>query len=157
MAKALKVTKEDGTIHIVPISNKASLTHQNNLRPANRKWTLEEIDEKDAQNLPWKDKEFVPASAKAVVDAKNAEIAELLRKLAEAEAKAKNGSNDGGENAPEDEQPKPNLSTSVNATEAIAVIGTLATVEEVNAYINGDSRATVVKAANAKIAELETK
>lgn len=155
MAKVLKVTKEDGTIHIVPISNKTSLTHQNNLRPANRKWTLEEIDEKDAQNLPWKDKEFVPASAKAVVDAKNAEIAELQKKLAEAEAKAKaNGGSEGTEgNGSGDE----NLSTSVNATEAIAVIGTLATVEEVNAYINGDSRATVVKAANAKIAELETK
>ena len=153
MSKVLKVTKDDGTIHIVPISNKSSLMHQNNLRPANRKWTLEEIDEKDAQNLPWKDKEFVPASAKAVVDAKNAEIAELQRKLAEAEAKAKGSSEGTYQNGSGDEK----LSTAVNATDAIAVIGTLATVEEINAYINGDSRATVVKAANAKIAELESK
>lgn len=145
----LKVTKDDGTIHIVEKSIESQIKAQNNLRPSNRKWTIEEVSEEEAKNQPWKETNFVPAAAKAVVAEKDAKIAELQKKLAEAEAKA--NANPADSNAGNDEK----FATGVNATDAIAVIGTMQTVEEVNTYLNGDTRATVVKAANAKIAELE--
>lgn len=146
----LKVTKDDGTIHIVEKSIESQIKAQNNLRPSNRKWTIEEVSEEEAKNQPWKETNFVPAAAKAVVAEKDAQIAELQKKLAEAEAKANGGASTEG---PLGKETK--FATDANATDAIAVIATLQTVEEVNTYLNGDTRATVVKAANAKIAELE--
>lgn len=145
----LKVTKDDSTIHIVEKSIESQIKAQNNLRPSNRKWTIEEVSEEEAKNQPWKETNFVPAAAKAVVAEKDAQIAELQKKLAEAEAKA--NANPADPNAGNDEK----FATGVNATDAIAVIATLQTVEQVNTYLNGDTRATVVKSANAKIAELE--
>lgn len=60
MAKVLKITKPDKTIHVVPVTHKAFYQHQNKviLGPSEQ-WTLEEIDEEAAKDLPLIDESFV--------------------------------------------------------------------------------------------------
>jgi peptidoglycan hydrolase CwlO-like protein len=97
MAKVLKVTKSDKTTHIVPLANKPALLKYNSLLPAGQKWKFEEIDEKEAKNVPFIDESFVTAGEAQVkvgelqdaVAAREAKIKELEEKMAEMEAAQK--------------------------------------------------------------------
>lgn len=111
MATVLKITKPDRSIHIVPIANKAATLRYNNRLPAELKWKIEEIDEKEADKLPGFDKDYIPMSEaqsklpqlEKLVDEKDKKIAELLAKLEELEEQeAKAGSSD--EDSDDDEQ-----------------------------------------------------
>lgn len=90
MATVLKITKSDKTVHTVPVTNKAFYLGYNNRLPADQKWKIEEIDEKEAKNLPFVDDRHVtPADAvtkaqelQTVVADKDAEIERLKAQLA---------------------------------------------------------------------------
>lgn len=83
MAKVLKITKTDKTTHIVPLSNKAALLKYNSLLPDSQKWKFEEIDEKEAKNVPFIDESYVTAGEAQV------KVSELQDAMAEKEAKIK--------------------------------------------------------------------
>jgi FMN-dependent NADH-azoreductase len=90
MAKVLVIRKTDKTIHKVPLSNKASLMAYNNLQPEGKKWKFEEMDEAEAEKLPFIDESYVTAAEaqdkakelELAVEEKDALIAELNAKLA---------------------------------------------------------------------------
>lgn len=89
MAKVLKITKADKTIHVVPITNKSFYQGWNHRQPAAKHVQLEEIDEKDAKDLPFIDETAVtPLEAvqeskklKDVVAAQDNYIKELEARL----------------------------------------------------------------------------
>lgn len=97
MGKVLKITQPNGVNNIAPLSNKAFWLSHNKRLPDGKKVTIVEIDEKDAANTPYIDKDFVaPADAKQKLNAlqnesknKDAEIEELKAKLAAYEAAKK--------------------------------------------------------------------
>jgi hypothetical protein len=146
MAKVLKITRQDKTIHIAPLSNKAFLTSFNNRQPAEKRMKIEEVDEEDAKNLPYIDEAYVSAAdaqkkvsdlTKEVSD-KDAEIAKLKEMLANSNA----GEGEGG-------------TGKKTAVEVIALINAVTKPEDIIALIEGDTRATVNKAAEEKIAKLK--
>lgn len=121
MATVLKITKPDRSIHIVPLANKAATLRYNNRLPAELKWKIEEIDEKEADKLPGFDKDYIPMreaqnklpQLQQLVDEKDKKIAELLAKLEEHEAKAGTGefdSDDDDDETNEEEQIKKSAS-----------------------------------------------
>jgi len=96
MAKVLVIRKTDKTIHKVPLENKAALMAYSNRLPAGQKWSFEEMDEKEADKLPFIDDSYV-AAADAVskvktlegeLNEKDEKIKELLAQLAEKESGA---------------------------------------------------------------------
>jgi len=111
MATVLKITKPDRSIHIVPLANKAATLRYNNRLPAELKWKIEEIDEKEADKLPGFDKDYIPMSEaqsklpqlEKLVSEKDRKIAELLAKLEEHEAKAGSSDEDSDDDEQEDE------------------------------------------------------
>lgn len=127
MATVLKITKPDRSIHIVPLANKAATLRYNNRLPAELKWKIEEIDQKEADKLPGFDKDYIPmreAQSKLpqlekLVSEKDRKIAELMAKLEEHESKAEEDDNDDEaqededseilSESNEDEQPKPEV------------------------------------------------
>lgn len=144
MAKVLVIRKTDKTIHKVPLSNAASLKSYSNRLPIGQRWTFEEMEEEEANKLPFIDKSYItPGEAQSLVkdlDAKNIEkdarIAELEKKLAELNAGAKK------------DAPK-------TAADIIAAINEATTADDVNALISEDeTRTTVIAARDKKLAEL---
>lgn len=60
MAKVLKITKPDKSIHVVPVTHKAFYQHQNKaILPPDQQWSIEEIDEEAAKDLPLIDESYV--------------------------------------------------------------------------------------------------
>lgn len=112
MATVLKITKPDRSIHIVPLANKAATLRYNNRLPAELKWKIEEIDEKEALSLPGFDKDYIPMreaqnklpQLQRLVDEKDKKIAELLAKLEEHEAKAGTGEFDSDDDETNEEE-----------------------------------------------------
>jgi hypothetical protein len=151
MAKVLKITKTDKTIHVVPMTNKAFYQAFNNRQPADKRWKLEEIDEKDAKDLPFIDDTHVTPAEAVVKNQKlqneNEAMAERIRAL-EAQiaanskqapdAKLPNGS---GQN------PSTTTPPQKTALEVIALINAASEVAQVEALIAGDERKTVLDAA----------
>jgi hypothetical protein len=96
MAKVLVIRKTDKTIHKVNMQNKATLQAFNNRLPAGQKWTFEEMEEEEADKLPFIDDAYVTAGEaqnKVGVltqegEVKDARIAELEAKLAALSASA---------------------------------------------------------------------
>ncbi len=84
MAKVLKVTKPDKTVHVVPIANKDFYLHLNNrIFAGGPQMKLEEIDEKEAENLPFFDEKYVTGTeAQSRVSELEKEI-ERLKQAAE--------------------------------------------------------------------------
>ncbi len=81
MAKVLKVTKADKTVHVVPISNKTFYQHMNNrILSVGQQMKLEEIDEKEAKDLPYFDENYVTGA-----EAQD-KVSELKQRIAELEA-----------------------------------------------------------------------
>ncbi len=143
MAKVLKITKPDKTIHVVPITNKGFYQSFNRRQKADKKWKVEEIDEKDAKDLPFVDESHVsPMEAVKKLDDANARIAELEALLAE------KGADNTGNPAPVVE---------LKAADKIELIKVATTADQVNEILGTDGRATVVAAATKRIAELEAK
>lgn len=99
MAKILVVTKPDKTTHKLPLSNKAAILRHNNLLDKAEQWKVEEMEEKEAEKVPFIDESYVTAGeALLQLDEKEKTIKDLEAKLAllqgdlekkEAEAKAK--------------------------------------------------------------------
>lgn len=135
MAKVLKVTKADKTVHVTPIANKNTYLHMNNkILSKDQQMKLEEIDEKDAKNLDYIDENYVTGTE---AQQKNVELQKEIDAL-----KAQLASHS--------KAPAPH-----KADELIAAIEKAATVEEVNTIFNGDARVTVQQAAAKRLAELK--
>ena len=134
--KVLVVRKTDKTIHVVPLSNKATLMSLNNRSKLG--WTIEEMDEDEAAKLPFIDENYVtPAEAQkivvkmeATISEKDAEIEKLKALLAEKEG--------GGSGKKE------------NVGVVVEKINLATTAEEVDKIVGDDDRAGVLKAAEAK-------
>lgn len=141
MAKVLKITKSDKTIHVVPLTNKAFYQGYIRRLPADKKWTMEVVNESEVVNHPFIDESFVTpleGATKAkelqkVLSEKDAEIESLKALLA-----AQNNI----------DAPKK------TAAEVIELIAAATTVEQVQALSKDDDRATVKKAAEKRIDEL---
>jgi hypothetical protein len=131
MAKVLVVRKPDGTIHQIPIANKAKIMGYNNKLSKRDQWQLEEMDEEKAKKLPYIDKSYTPTTnADATIKAKDDKIKELEAKLAALKNNA----------APE------------TANDKIARINAATAAEDVTAILGDDDRKTVKEAADKKIA-----
>lgn len=89
MAKVLKITKADKTIHVIPITNRSFYQGWNHRQPQSKQVQIEEIDEKDAKDLPfWDETAVTPLEAvqeskklKDVVAAQDNYIKELEARL----------------------------------------------------------------------------
>jgi len=90
MAQILVVRKPDKTIHKVPLNNKAALMGYSNRLPSGQKWKFEEMEEEEAEKLPFIDESYVTAAEaqdkakelEITVSKKDAKIAELEALLA---------------------------------------------------------------------------
>jgi hypothetical protein len=143
MAKVLVIRKTDKTVHVVPMTNKATLMSYNNRLPETEKWKFEEMDEDEAAKLPFIDESYVTAAEAqdkvqelaTVVSEKDAKILELEAQLAALNA--------GAVNAAE------------TAVSKIAKINAAETAEEVATILGDDVRVTVVEAATKKTASFQ--
>lgn len=143
MAKVLKITKSDKTVHVVPLTNKAFYEAYNRRQKGDKKWKLEEIDEEDAKNMKFIDETHVtPVEATKKLEEKDAEIAALKAQL---EALAGAGADTGANGAAPQKK----------ANEVIELIAAATSEEQVNTLIAGDTRKTVIDAADKKIAALK--
>jgi hypothetical protein len=141
MATVLVIRKTDKTIHKVALENKARLMAFSNRLPEGQKWKFEEMDEKEADKLPFIDESYVTAAEaqdkakelEGVVSEKDAKIAELEKLLA-------------AKNAPAE-----------TAEPVIVKILSAENAEEVNKISEGDTRKGVIEAAAKKIASFEKK
>lgn len=165
MSKVLVIRKQDKTIHISPMENKASLMAYNNKQNAENKFTIEEMDEEEAKKLPYIDESFVSATeaidkSKALtslVNQKDAEISQKDAKLEDLKAKlaafeAGTGATTGAAKATNEGGNPP------TALELIEAIKGATTVEEANAIVvEGEERKTVLAALEAKLEDLKAK
>lgn len=87
MSKVLVIRKPDATIHKVSIANKASLMAHSNRLPEGQKWKFEEMDESEAEKLPFIDDSYVSAGeAQVKLKAMESEAADKDAKIKELEA-----------------------------------------------------------------------
>ncbi|MEO9145087.1 MAG: hypothetical protein ABI237_05970 [Ginsengibacter sp.] len=83
MATVLVVRKPDRTIHKVPIENKAKIMGYNNRLPRRDQWNIEEMDEEEADKLPFHDANYVTSGdAQTKIKQKDDQIKELEARLA---------------------------------------------------------------------------
>ena len=146
MAKVLVIRKTDKTIHVVPLENKAVLQAFSNRSKLG--WKFEEMEEEEAKDLPFIDKDYVTAAeAQNIVKSlevankeKDDEIDELRKKLAALQG-------GGSENA--------GSGSSGTAKELIEKINAATTAEKVTTLLGSDERVTVKDAADKKLAALQ--
>ena len=112
--KSIKITKKDGSSHIVPASQRA---------------TYEAFNEKNKKLKKDKDIVTIEDYVAPAPEAAAAKTADSVN----------TATNDAGKKT---------------AVEVVELINKATTVEEVNALAEGDGRVTVIKAAEAKTAEL---
>ncbi|MEX6689221.1 hypothetical protein QTN47_17055 [Danxiaibacter flavus] len=140
MADVLKITKQDKTVHVLPVSNKAFWLGYNKRMPTDRKVKIEVIDEEEAKGLPFYDKSHVSASdalAKLdILEKEGKQKDELIEKL-QAQLAASN------KTAP-----------TASATDMIEKIKAATNADEIRLLMEGEERKTVTDAANKRIAEL---
>ncbi len=154
MAKVLVIRKQDKTIHISPIENKASLLAYNNKQSEGTKWKIEEMDEDEAAELPYIDESYVSAAEAvskskaltALVNQKDEALSQKDQLIAEMEAKIAALTSNGADTTKTD-----------TAIELIEKINNAATEVEVNELLGTDERKTVIAAAEKRIAALNTK
>lgn len=97
MAKVLVIRKTDKTIHKVALQNKAALMSYSNRLPLANRWKFEEMEEEEAEKLPFIDDSYVTAGEaqskvkelEAINDDKDNKIKELEARLAALDAGAK--------------------------------------------------------------------
>lgn len=88
MAKILVVTKPDKTVHRMPLANKAGIMQYNNRVKLADRWNIQEMDEEEANALPFVNVDFVAdEGAAAKIKAKENELAEKDAQLKALEAK----------------------------------------------------------------------
>ena len=139
--QVLVITKPDKTRHIAPLENEAILKSMNNRLAEGSKWKIEKMDEADAEKLDWIDESIVTGAEavtqnedlKKEVESKDAEIEELRKQLAALQA---------SKPAPAPEPAK--------AADVIEKINAAQNAEEVDALIAGETRKTVLDAAEKK-------
>ncbi len=147
MSKILVIRKPDRTIHKVPLQNKATLMAFSNKLPDGQKWTFEEMDEKEAEKLPFIDPAFVSAAnAQSKLKELEGQSAEKDAKIKELEAQlaAMKGGNNGAGDKTADKPEK--------AEAKIERINAAATAEEVAEILGDDARKSVMDAAAKKTA-----
>lgn len=151
MGKVLVVSKTDRTRHVVPLDNKAILMGMNHRLPATHKMKLEVMEEEEALKLPFIDPNYIsPAHAQDKLKEVEGELQEKDSQIAELEAKL--AALLAQQSATKTDPAKP-----LTAPEAIEAIGKTETVEAAKAFLENESRVTVVAAATKRIAELEAK
>lgn len=143
--KYLKIVKPDNSVHFAPLTAKKKLSKQNEAR--SKKYVITEVELTDDELANHPSHEVTERNAEYDVTAKAykkaAETAlkekeELEKRIEELEAK--------------------NLSIpKAKAADVIAMINAAETIEEVEELIEDDTRNTVLKAAEAKKAELASK
>lgn len=142
MAKVLVIRKTDKTIHKVNLNNKATLMAYN--QRSKLGWKFEEMEEEEANKLPFIDESYVTAAEaqtkvkqlEAATEEKDAQIAALQAQLA-----ALNGG--GG------------TIVSLTAIEVIEKIKAATNADEVNTLLGNDERKSVQEAASKKLASFE--
>ncbi len=158
MAKALVVTDYSGSLHITPLGNKSYYQKQNKLIKT-KQFGLQEMDEEDAKKFvednKGRDPKFVrPADTKKIIDSKDKQIEDLKAQIAALMATNQNGSgSDQTKQTPSQETDS--SITQLKAVEVIEKIKAATTSDEVNVLASGDTRATVIAAAAAKLEELK--
>jgi hypothetical protein len=140
----VKVVKPNQTVHFIPLSALAQVRAQSNLLPADKKWTISVVNAAEAKNHAYKDTGHVSGPAAAVVAEKDKEIAALRAQLKKASEKGtEKTETPGGAAAPKSSDEKADM--------AIVAINALTTEAEINAYVEGEQRISVTKAAAARI------
>lgn len=156
MSNVLVVTKPDGSTHTVALHLKSAYQAKNRFLKPHQQFKLEEMSQEEAEKLPFK-VDFVNESAKSIISEKDAKIAELQAKL---DALNKGGVADikgaAGENASETGTAGDiEKSIQVNANVAIKAIEVMTAAGDVTAYCDGESRATVLAAAEKQIEKIK--
>jgi hypothetical protein len=137
MSKVLKITKPDKTVHTAPLANKAYYQHFNSRLTADKKWKIDEIDESEVAELPFRDNDYVTGleamkkvedQAKTLVE-KEDKIAHLEQELAAKKA------------------------GKLPADLLISLLAT-ASKEQIEVLTKDDDRKTVKEAAEKRLAEL---
>jgi hypothetical protein len=136
MANQLRITKADGTVHMAPIGTLRGHIRMNSLLPSHQFSRIEEVDAKGEKVIAVHEE----GSGKKALAGQN-EIAQLKAKIAQLEKE-------------KSEKVAPLKEDSKAVIEKIK----LATTEDdVNALVEDDQRLTVLKAAQARIAEINKK
>lgn len=139
----LRITKTDGTVHFVPWSQPALNRYNKTNQRLTDKMKIEEVTpaemQEDIKNKKILDPSYRKNKADLVADnkAKDAEIERLRAQLAEKNT-------DTGAAAP----------VKLSAADAIAKINAATTVEEVDAVLVGETRTSVIGAADKKKVDL---
>lgn len=150
MGKVLVVSKTDRTRHVVPLDNKAILMGMNHRLPATHKMKLEVMEEEEALKLPFIDPNYIsPAHAQDKLKEVEGELQEKDSQIAELQAQI--------DALTKQQSTKTDPAKPLTAPEAIEAIGKAETVEAAKAFLENESRVTVVAAATKRIAELEAK
>ncbi|HRH60147.1 MAG TPA: hypothetical protein PL045_06225 [Chitinophagaceae bacterium] len=140
MSKVLVVTDYSGVLHITPLGNKPYYERQNN-KNKSRAFLFREMEEKEAIDFVAKNKgtdpDYVrPQDLQKVLNNKDSEIESLKAKLAALEASSA-------------QPPSANeLVTKINASDS---------VDEIKKLAEGDTRKTVIDAAEKRITALNNK
>lgn len=161
MAKVLKITKPDKTVHVIPFTNQTFYKTYNNRVPSSMQVKVEEIDESEAKHLEYIDENYITGiEAAEKLSEKDKEIAELRVLLEQANASIKVSHETGTKqtvapnlnhkDAFHTPAPTPDLAGKT-AVEVIALIDAAATAEQVNNLSKGDERKTVQDAAAKKL------
>lgn len=143
MAKVLVIRKTDRSIHKVNPSNEATLKAHNNRSKLG--WTFELMDEEEANKLPFIDTAYVTAGeAQEKVKSLEQTNNDNLAKIKEMEEKLAALSGSTGT--------APVLTSGLSALHGIEAVNNAATAHEVTILTAGETRTTVLKAAEEKIA-----
>ena len=144
MAKVLVIRKTDKTIHRVPVQNKAALMAHNNRSKLG--WKFEEMDEEEANNLPFIDPNYVTAAEAVkkvdVLEKANAEKDNQIKELQEKLQALQNSGNSASDQA--------------TAAEKIEQIKSAQSVEAVDVLLINETRSTVLAAGEKRKKDLES-
>lgn len=151
MSKVLVVTKPDGSTHTVALHLKSAYQAKNRFLKPHQQFKLEEMSQEEADKLPFK-VAFVNESAKSIISEKDAEIAKLKEKL---EALNKGGQSEKAIEGEAGTAGDIEKSIQVNANVAIKAIEAMTAAGDVTAYCDGESRATVLAAAEKQIEKIK--
>lgn len=146
MAKVLVVRKTDRTVHVVPIGNKHGLMALNNRLPVDMRMKFEEMEKEEALKLPFIDENYIsPFAAQDKLKVVEGDLAEkdqqILALQAKIDALMKGDSSTSGPRA-------------LSAIETVELIGKAKTAKEVTAFLENESRKTVIDAISKKLSEL---
>lgn len=156
MAKKILVVKADGTQHVVEETIKPQILAQNNLLPDHLKWKITEVDESAVRDHAWKAVQSAVGNNSQIIQQKDKEIEDLKKKLAALEAKGETPAPE--KTIPENpagNAPVVELAKDLDWRLAVAKIKELSSVGDVDAFVAGDDRPSVISAADKRKEELK--